>query len=306
MQSNIFKSTLILILSIGLISVSFTQNIDEKEKSRFKKTRVYSETLMGYQPDEYGKASDIGVKKSTRLVDKNGNVTSIIEYNADSKPVRRSLFKYDKSGKVIKGLEYKGYDLLVDQYSFTYNKKGLKTSKKGFRARKEYEVIYVYDSANRLIKKTKSVSGSLTFTYRYMYENNKLAKEEYSSSERSISKNYYYNSKGQLTKEENNTDSFKGYTFEYEYDSLGNRVKETKFSIDNLPYESFKYSYDKNKKIIQIIKNNLDGVPVFKWNYSFDGKGNLEIVKLYDIDMTKPIYITKYLYKYHKPTLKTD
>ena len=301
MMNLLLKKTVLGITFLFLISsFSFSQTPEEKERKQFKKTKVISETLMGYEPDEHGKASDIGVKKSTRTINSNGDITSIIEYDKNSQPTKRTVIKYNSKKQKMGVLVYKGFDELIDKYKFYYNAQGLKTSKKGIFPGNEYLITYSYDKQQNLIKKVKKKGDLTVYTYRYTFNNGLLTKEDYTSEKFSLTKTFEYDSVGHIIKEDNQTSNFQGYKFEFEYDSLGNQIKETKYSVDGLPYESFQYSYDSKKNITKIVRRNLDNVAIFKWSYGYDGKGNLEVVKLYDLDMTKPIYITKYLYKYYK------
>jgi hypothetical protein len=275
------------------------QGVDER--AQYKKTKVSTETLMGYGVDEYGKALAIGSKKSTRLFDENGNMTTLVEYNAKSEPTKRIVLKYTKDNQILNGLEYKGYDKLVDKYAYTFNKDGFKTKKTSYIDSNKYEIVYKYDLKSNLIEKTKFTDkDTKAFQYTYEYNtNNQVIKEVYWSPEMTITKNYTYNSAGQLSTEKSNSDKYEGYRFEFKYDTLGNKISETQFTTENVPYEWYEYEYTDNKQIKTIVKYNFRGMIAYTWRYFYDAKNNLEFVKIYESDAQKLVYITQYLYKYY-------
>ena len=114
----------------------------------------------------------------------------------------------------------------------------------------------------------------------------------------SLVKTFEYDPKGNLVKEMNKSERFEGYTFEYEYDAVGNKSKETKYSIEHIPYEWFEYSYTADKEIQWIHKYDFRGNVSYKWRYLYDGKGNIEFIKIYESDQAIPVYITQYIYRY--------
>lgn len=297
------RLTIALVLVLGVCFSGFSQEIDEKEKKQFKKTRVSTETLMGHGVDEYGAAKEIGTKKSTRLFDDQGNMTTLIEYNEKSQPISRNVFKYNKSNQQIGGLVYEGYDKLVDKYRVSYDKTGNKVRKQGMLDDKKYDIQFSYDAQGNLTEKTKyNQEDEKVYKYSYSYIGGKLMQEEYWSENFSLTKTFNYNEKGYLTEEKSRTDKFQGYTFEFTYDSLGNKTSEKKYTIDNLPYEWYDYTYTEGKNIKTIKKYDFMGVLTYKWVYLYNDKMNLESVKIYEAD--ELIYITKYLYKYHPKPVK--
>lgn len=296
------KNVLLIIYTLfQIITILQAQDQGVDEREQYQKTKVSTETLMGYGVDQYGKALDIGTKKSTRLFDQYGNMTSLIEYDIKSAPTSRIVLKYTKDNQVLAGLEYKGYDKLIEKYNINYNKQGQKVSKVGTLDSNKYEIQYKYDSKGNLIEKTRFKDiNEKAFRYTYEYSiNNQLLKELYWSPQFSINKEFKYDSIGQLVKETNTSEKFEGYTFEYEYDSLGNKAKETKISLERIPYEWYEYGYTDDKKIKTILKYNFRGMIAYTWRYFYDSKGNLEFVKIYEGEEQKLVYITQYLYKYH-------
>lgn len=288
---------LILILSLCLVFANlWAQNIDEKEKKQFKKTKVSSETLMGHTVVEYGKASAIGVKKSTRTFDTDGNVTSVIEYDQSSRPTVRTLLKYNRNGQLIGGIEYKGFDELKDKYKINYDKQGNKTQKQSSNPDNPYLISYEYNEDRLLVKKTKTVNSEIIYKYNYLYKNKLLIQEKYWSDRLNLTKTFVYDSVGNLIKEMNKTDRFDGYSFEYKYDKKGNKTLETKYSVEGLPIEWLEFGYDLNNNIQHIKKYNFEGLLTYQWNYYYDGKANLESVKIQEGGQV--VYITKYLYRY--------
>lgn len=285
-----------------LASVTFVFGQDQGigEREQYKKTKVSSETLMGFGVDENGKALEIGSKKSTRLFDENGNMTSLIDYDAKSAPVSRTLLKYNKDNQIIAGIEYKGYEeQMLDKYTISYNSKGQKVKKNGVLESKKYEIQYRHDEKGNLIEKTKfNDKNEKVYQYNYTFKNALVLKETYWSPEMTLIKNFTYDELGNLIKEENNTDKFQGYTFVYEYDSLNNKTKETKFTIDNIPYEWFEYGYTDDKQIKTILKYNYLGKLSYTWRYFYDGKNNLEFVKIYESEDKDLVYVTQYVYRY--------
>ena len=288
----------LIFLSIGLTVLGQDQGLDESKQ--YKKTRVSTETLMGYGIDQYGKALDIGTKKSTRLFDENGNMTTLIEYNAKSEPVSRTVLKYSKNNQISAGFEYKGYDKLIEKYTISYSKEGNKIRKSSILDSSKYEIEYKYDAKSNLIEKTKYASNKeKVYTYNYIYSTENLLKKElYASKGISLEKEFDYDSVGHLIKEKNKTDKLQGYTFVFEYDSVGNKIKETEYSLENIAYEWFEYAYTEDKMIKTILKYNFRGDISYAWRYFYDAKKNLEFVKIYEGKDQKLVYITHYLYKY--------
>jgi len=295
------KIVTLALLLCGVCSGIFAQNIDQKEKALFKKCKVTTETVMGYETDEYGKATLKGIKKSMRTFDKKGNTATIVEYNIKSAPIKRTVLKYNSDEVVIGALVYKGYDdELIDKYKITYDANGNKTSRKGMLASNEYEITYTYNSANQLTKKEKKKAGVQVYVYNYSYNNKLLIKEEYSSTDFELTKSFEYNDQNQLVKESYRTYDLPGSSFVYSYDSAGNKVTETEYNVHGELYESYSYVYGDKGEIKKISKYNMDSVEIMRWKYSYDYKGILDQIKIYDGDMESAYYITKYIYKFRK------
>lgn len=290
-----------LIVILGLCMAfgdAWTQNLDQKEKKQFEKTKVSTETIMGHTVVEYGKPNAIGVKKSTRTFDTQGNVTSVIEYDPNSQPIKRTLLKYNQNGLLVGGIEYKGFEEMIDKYRFEYDQLGNKTAKKSSNPIDPYLITYTYNEDHLLVKKTKTAHSQTVYLYTYLYNNNKqLIQENYWSDRLNLTKIFSYDSAGHLLKEMNKTDRFEGYSFEYKYDSKGNKTLETKYSVENLPIEWLSFEYDANNNIQHIKKYNFEGSLTYQWSYYYDGKANLESVKI--LEGGQVVYITKYLYRYH-------
>ena len=66
--NNRMKKVLLVTYTIfQFLTILIAQDQGVEEREQYKKTKVSTETLMGYDVDQYGKALDIGTKKSTRL-----------------------------------------------------------------------------------------------------------------------------------------------------------------------------------------------------------------------------------------------
>jgi len=286
---------IISLLIVLITNLTFGQTeLEDKEKKLYKKARVTTETVMGYGIDSLGKPLDIGTKKSTRTFDKNGNAIAIIEYNKESQPIKRKVFKYSK-GRLVGGIVYKGFDQTIDKYKLKYDANGNKTLKKGFLESNPYQIVYTYDSKNRLLTKTKTANDKQIYKYAYTYGVSGVTEEKYWSEKLNLTKTFEYNEAGLLVKEKSRTDQFQGYTYDYEYNDKGQRTKETKYTIENLPYEWFIYTYD-GENLKSIEKYDFRGNSSYKWSYAYNGKGNIDYIKI--MESEEYIYQTKYLYKY--------
>jgi hypothetical protein len=291
---------LLIFLMLGLhVLAAQTEQETEQERIQFQKTKVSSETIMGYTVDENGKASDIGVKKTTRLFDFRGNMNTLIEYDVKSAPVRRLVMNYNKENLIVQGFEYKGFDKLIESYKVHYEN-GLKTKKYGKEDSLDYEIIYRYNKNGQLIERIKQERDkTVLFKYVYQYVGNNIIEEAFWSPKMELTKKFEYNTKNQLIKETSSSQNYQGYSFIYEYDTLGNKVKETKLSTEGIPYEWFEFSYLEDKKIKTIDKYNFREMLTYSWKYMYNAKGNIEFVKIYESEKRLPVYITQYFYKYH-------
>jgi hypothetical protein len=289
------------LLVFGLISFAQETQENEKERLQLKKAKVSSETIMGFGVDEFGKALEQGTKKSTRLFDENGNMTSLIEYNTNSQPTKRLLLKYNTENQLIAGAEYLGFDQLMDKYTINY-KNGLKVRKVSTLDSNRYEIQYKYDKNGAILEKSKYKEiNEKEYSYKYEYAGKLLAKETYWSEKMTLVKSFQYDSLNRLITEKNSSDKYQGYTFTFAYDSLGNKAKETQWSTENIPYEWFEYVYDEKKQITSVKKYNYLGNLTYTWRYFYDKNNNVEFVKIYESNAQRLVYITQYVYRYFGP-----
>lgn len=226
-------------------------------------------------PDKYRKLKILHFAKST-----------------DAEPAEGVEYSYDKSGNMVKESFFK-YKPVTDCYmycGFEYagNKKVkmelFDKDKENFKLFRYYDFIY---ENNRLVREEcRSDKGLLLSTMNYEFQGGNMVREYFFEPDYGISKEvkYTYDSKNRLTLEEFETSDIKEVKFtKYIYDDDGRDNKLEYYNPNWDLIKSVERIYNGHSKLpVKELHFDKDGSQIFQYQHYYDKRGNLTETRLND------------------------
>ena len=287
------------------ISVHFSMaQLTEMTSEQLSKSKVMSITIMGYALDEYGAPSKVGSKKEYSKYNLKGMQTKKVKYDARSGVVSNSTFLF-KNGVKYKTLVKDKMDQVLLMKTCDVGRKGEYKSCSGKKAGEEFSYAYSYDKSGNLIGKVKKKeSGEVIHSFKYEYDANRnLVKESYQGKKKVVT-NWTYNTEGLKVKESVQMNDALSHEVTYAYDKNGDLIQEVKYNSQDQVVQQLRYAYLEKGRISTIKKFNRANQLKKTWKYSYNDKWNLDTIKIYEGAKETPLYMSQYLYKYHKAPVK--
>jgi len=164
-----------------------------------------------YKNDENGKPSEISYTIENALIEKrvlkhSGNKTEIFIYDQNNNLTFKQENTYNNRGLLVSEVKTGSKGNVVHTLDMQYNNTGDLTEEVRKRAdeKLDYQKLYFYDNANRLIREeTVNLDGTKFVSYEYQYNSQgDLALESWKKTERAkepSTKKYTYDSRGLCT-----------------------------------------------------------------------------------------------------------
>ena len=240
-----FISLLAFLGTFQLFSQQITHNL-QSENLKGKLHYYYLKTFIATDTD-----TELSQKYAEKKVfDKDGNLTEIINFDADSQPINKTLFKF-KNRRLIGETYFNASGNQDKTITYQYDdKERLSCQKKYNTAGKlQYQITYFYNTKGQLSATHKlipSINYTMKENYKYNTDGNliEVAKKVRIGSTKET---YVYNQQKQLIKKsEYNALGELFSTIEYTYNENADKTALKKYDADgNLTYyESYQYTYD--------------------------------------------------------------
>ncbi len=291
-----FFTTIIVVLTTYIVSA--TPPLLSKDIVQNYKIKSATELFQRY--DENGIIIPSNHKSFIELYNTNGTLKKRITFRPNNTLKQTQLFHYNRKGLRDGTIVKNSASEIIDKHTSKYNSNGVIQEEIGIIKGNQYNISYTYDNKKRLIKRIKkdddeNIVNSKVLTYNMIGKVNTILFE---SSNKYLTI-FEYNTQGQKITETFLKDSIVNYTLEFTYTQDGKVLTEGKYDeIGRLIYDmSFAYTDKEKVSIIEQQYGQVMGGYYKKWYYYYNQDNNVDKIKVYDIDDTSPVMITKYLYK---------
>lgn len=293
-MKSLFTSLFLFYLFIG-----FSQK-PSLTKGTVQKHKIATVTELFQRYDEKGMLIPENHKSFIELYNKNGTLSKRIIFTPNNKKKETHTFHYNRKGLLDGTITKDPLDKIIDKHSTKYNTNGLVVLEKGLTTGNEYTLEYSYNKNKQLVSRIKKdISKNVLTTKTFTYTPEGKVKTESFKNKTHYLKTFEYNTKGQKTKETFHKDSIVNYTLEFVYTPEGKILTEEKYDEIGRPIYRMSFTYTTNGKVSTIEQQygQVMGGYFKKWRYYYNEDNNISEIKVYDIDTTAPVMVTKYIYK---------
>ena len=252
-------------------------DFDLVEKNRMAKAKVKTRTEWTYDFVN-DKPADKGHRSAVFKYDMRGNVTEIVNYNAEGKIVSFVVYQYDNRDNRTNYERYDGnrQTLKYSQKSI-FDANGNKIRENGFDGNDQYNNTFKYDANGRLTEISYVTNNSLTEKRQFNYWGNRTEILVYNASNTlTFKQENNYNDKGSLLSEvRTNVQGSVLHSLNMQYNNIGSLLQEIKkLANDKLDYQKM-YYYDKDNRPTKEETINLDGSKFVSHEYQYNNLGYL-------------------------------
>ena len=255
-------------------------DFDAIERSRMAQAKVKTQTEWTY---DYvgGNPSTNGFRSKITKYDVRGNITEIVNYGKNGKPISMFKYQYDTRNNRISYEQY-GYD--AEKPKLVYSQKivfdtttGRKTREYGFDGSTPYNNTYTYDGGGRLAEIIYMTNNAVLEKRQFKYSGNKTEISVYNAANALISRQEnVYNEQGLLMSEiKKEAQGNIMQSLKLQYNNLGDLLEEIrKRADDKLDYQKV-YQYDRSNRPVKEETTNPDGSKFVSREYQYGNSGNL-------------------------------
>ena len=262
-----------LILTNILLTLSFSQAIEENERKLIVEHKVKTRTNTDYSFTK-GKFSkngrltsvtsydNMGYVLETKAYNMKGEVSTLEKYEYDNAGNRTLYERQSLSGEYKKASEYDTENKLIEEY--------------GYDGSATFRTNLKYDEKSRVLEITYYIADDVDEKRVYSYNGNTATVKIFKQGKHLTSKvDLVFNEAGEVLSEVlKSLDNKVLESKSFEYNSSGNIVKEVKYKNGEFFYE-ITYKYDANQNLLSVSEKNRSADKFEKKQYNYDDQNRV-------------------------------
>jgi len=272
------KSFLILFSIFASLSpVKAQHDFEAIERARIANARVRTQTQWTHDYVN-GRPAARGYRSKITHFDTRGNITEIINNNADGRLVSRIVNRYDNRNNLISHQRFNERN--EERYSQRnmFDAAGNLVRETGFNGNAQYNNTFTYDTNGRLVEIRYMEDNALVERREFRYTGNRIEISVFGPNNNLVYRQENtLNDKGLLVSEVRTGGSANNviHTLTMQYNSLGDLTEEMRRRGDNrLEFQRF-LTYDRNNRPIRVETVNPDGTRFVSHEWQFNAQGDL-------------------------------